>query len=81
MRSNTSVIKNVCQTAGEKMHQIYVMRCKNEISKENACSQLNEIRKGLMNLLEKKKDDMTVTSKKRLNEYIVLANSYIQKVG
>jgi hypothetical protein len=81
MRSNTSVIKNVCQTAGEKMHNIYVMRCKNEISKEEAFHQLNEIREGLMNLLEKKKDDMTVTSKKRLNEYISLANSYIQKVG
>ena len=81
MRSNTSVIKNVCQTAGEKMHRIYVMRCKNEISKEEAFHQLNEIREGLISLLEKKKDDMTVTSKRRLNEYIVLADNYIKKVG
>lgn len=81
MRSNTSVIKNVCQTAGEKMHRIYVMRCRNEISSVEAFHQLNEIRESLMNLLEKKKDDMTVTSKRRLNEYIVLADSYIQKVG
>lgn len=81
MRSNISVIKNVCQTAGEKMHHIYVMRCKNEISSVEAFHQLNEIREGLMNLLEKKKYDMTVTSKRRLNEYIVLADSYIKKVG
>lgn len=80
MRSNTSVIKNVCQTAGEKMHHIYVMRCKNEISSVEAFRQLNEVREGLMNLLEKKKDDMTVTSKRRLNECIVMAESYIKKV-
>ncbi len=81
MRSNTSVIKNVCETAGKKMHEIYVARCGNNISSIEACQRLYEIRDSLINLLEKKKDDITVTSKKRLNDYIALANSYIRKVG
>lgn len=81
MRSNTSVIKNVCQTAGEKMHQIYVMRCKNEISKVEAFQRLYDVRDSLITLLEMKKNDMTVTSKHRLNDYIALADNYIKKVG
>lgn len=81
MKGLTSVIYNVCDTAGTKLHQIYVACVSKKIGKLEALQRINEVRDSLVNLLDVKGNEMTRTAKKRLTDMINLSNSYIRKIG
>lgn len=81
MKDLTSVIYNVCDTAGTKLHQIYVALCQQEIGKLQALQRINEVRDSLVHLLDVKGKEMTRTAKKRLIDMINLSNNYIRKIG
>ena len=81
MKDLTKVIYNVCDTAGTKLHKIYVALCQQEIGKLEALQRINEVRDSLVNLFNVKEKELTITAKKRLIDMINISNNYIRKIG